>query len=129
MNIDNNFQPVTNFKGIDSSSELQPPTVKEIMSDFYKTVRSEMPLDGSFDTISTTLKENSEGLWTLDVKKGATSQYIKVTYQPNGCDYNISMDLTNGTKQDILEYLGNEKNEAEVNSYMKALRRKADNLD
>ena len=107
-------------------------TMKELINQFYNSVRQNMPLDGDFDDIEMQLKKDSDGEYNIVVhtfwnnRTDKNANCLNVSYTPNDKDFKMSMKLMDGTKQEILDFLGNEQNTDEIESCMLNLKLKSD---
>ena len=132
MNINSNS--TDNLKiGYINNNEVKPVSdikINEIMRSFRRNVMQNLPEDGEFES-NALIKSDKQGSYVLDVeayKDPDTDRYrknLKVSYIPNNEDYKISMNLQRGSKQDILDYLGNEKNADEITIFMRNLKERA----
>lgn len=133
MNISNSTDNL-NIGYINKSNEVKTvPDAKlnEVMRNFRKDVMQNLPEDAKYES-SVLIKTIPQGSYVLDVesfKDQDTNEYknsLRVSYIPNDDDFKISMSLQRGSKQDILDYLGNEKNADEITRFMKNLKDRAD---
>ena len=129
MKINNLNHDTIEYKG---NKKEEKSGMKEIINKFYSAVRAQMPLDGSFDDIKIQLDKKDDGEYFLLVHtflNNRTNKYnnwLNVLYIPENKDFQMEMNLLDGSKQEILEFLGNEKNIDKIESYMNNLKRKAD---
>ena len=129
MHINNLNYDKIEYKGTKIERQV---TMKELINQFYALVRQNMPLSGDFDDIKMQLKEDDEGEYNILVHtflNNRTNEYtncLNVSYTPNDKDFELSMNLMDGTKQEILDFLGNESNINRIESYMDSLKRRSD---
>lgn len=129
MKINNLNYDKIEYKGNKIEEQL---TMKEIVNKFYQTVRQQMPAEGSFEDITTSLKKDDEGEYNLTVhtftnyNNNENVNCLNVSYSPDNKDYIMEMNLFKGSKQEILDFLGNEKNLDKIKTYTIDLKRKND---
>ena len=118
-----------NFKGFDMKVE-KVPELNEIMRAFRTSV---MP--NSFKeekTHEAVVKETKAGIYSLEIntykslKEKTYVSDLSINYTPNDKDFTIGKDLASATKQDILDFLGNEKNADKIEFLMSILKTEAD---
>ena len=108
------------------------PTMKEVINKFYQMVRQQMPNEGDFDDIATSLKTDDKGEYNLTVhtflnnRTKSNTNCLNVSYTPDNKDFIIQMNLMKGSKQEILDFLGNEQNLDKIQVYMADLRNRTD---
>ena len=128
MNVENNFNPSINQnKKPDTKPKFK---LENIVSKAYLTIRQNVPLEGDFEDIGIDFDINSDKYriyattyYNSDDNKFHNS--LKLTYTNDDMQTIISCTLKRGSKQDILDYLGNEKNINSINSYMLDLKEEA----
>ena len=118
-----------NFKGINMNVE-KIPELNEIMRAFRTSVMS-----CSFECEKNTqalVKKTKGGEYSFELntyKDIDTNNYISnlsINYSPNRKEFIIGKDLVSGSKQDILDFLGNEKNTDNIEFLMAVLKKEAD---
>ena len=129
MKINNLNHDKIEYKGNRFEEQV---TMKEVISKFYQTVRQQMPNEGDFDDITTSLTKDDKGEYNLTVhtflnnRTNKNTNCLNVSYTPDNKDFIMEMNLTKGSKREILDFLGNEKNLDKIKTYMADLRRKTD---
>ena len=121
MNIENRWQ-INNepIQAKSKMSDLQQKDIKNAVVELYKKIRREVPQSGSFQPLIETF-EKDKRKYALFIqpspnKKTPNDKELILAYisEENG---DITITLKRGTKQDILEYAGNEKNINEIMSF------------
>ncbi len=129
MHINNLNHDKIEYKGTKIERQV---TMKELINQFYSLVRQNMPTAGGFDDIKMSLNKDDEGESFLsvetfeDYEANKFINNLKISYEPNDKDFKISMRIMKGSKQEILDYLGNENNLSEIKSLMNELKQRSD---
>ena len=123
INKNNNENMVkTNFKGYKMEKSMKD-MAKEATNKLYNRSRSEITQEGKFDPFYESFTHEGKK-YLLFVSPSADKNYPKerilsVAYEIEDEGNMMSIVLKRGDKQEILDYLGNEKNLNEIISYAK----------
>lgn len=108
---------------------------KEAVKQMYDIVRRDVPSDSEFSEIHHRFedpKTNETYILTVAPSyndKNPDEKSLQLAYLNKETSYKRMLNLLWGSKQDILDYLGNEKNLDEISIYMKSLKVKAEEED
>lgn len=111
-------------------SEMQ----KDVFRKMHQRVRQEVPQEGNFENIVEEFENPSNNkVFSMEVApcyaKGSTyKRYLNLGCEIKESPNKLTFCIADGTKQDILDYLGNDSNLNEVNGYYALLEDKVDNL-
>lgn len=131
MNINSVNKMHPNFNGakIDSNMNDIDKPLKDTMSELYSKVRQELPEKGSYDSINLPYKDRFTGgdyLFTVREFGNEGKSSLRLSYIHNNGKSARGVGLIEGTKQDILDYLGNERNIPRINYYIDDLKDSVD---
>ncbi len=137
MNVDNNLNNInqTNHRE-KTNSELSKDYQKELVANIYAKARQEVPQDGigiiKFEPVSVEYKDlKTEDVYSLTVltgynKKIPEQRALRASYKLSDKDSSFYyMNIKRGTKQEILDYLGDERNLGEIKGYLSTLKERA----
>ena len=113
MKIKNNYTIKTNFKGQTMEKSMKD-IAKEAANKLYTKSRLEITQEGKFNTIYECFVDKNDK-YILYVspsadKNSPDERVLSVAYEIEEEENMISMVLKRGNKQEILDFLGNEKN-------------------
>ncbi len=136
MNIDSNLGGINKTNYTESTkSEISKDFKQELIRSLYKKVRQEVPQDGigisEFAPVSVNYKDSvTEDIYSFVVQSGYNKnnpeeRVLKACYQLSDDAPIFYMNIQRGSKQEILEYLGNERNSGKIKGYLSTLRERA----
>ena len=99
--------------------------LKDFINEFYSKVRQELPEDGFYDNVTMPYKDALNGgdyLFTVRKFGDEGENSLRLIYRHNDGKSARSVGLTEGSKQDILDYLGNERNIPRINYHLDNLK-------
>lgn len=122
INNNNNINTNTNYKG-HKMEKTMDDMAKEAAIKLYKKGRLEISEEGKFDTFYESFTDKGEKYLlyvspSMD-KDTPNERALSVAYEIEDEGNMISIVLKRGNKQEILDYLGNEKNLGEITGYAK----------
>ncbi len=136
MNVDNNLNNInqTNFSK-NTNSELSKDYKKELVENLYKKTRQEVPQDGlgiiKFKPVSVEYKDlKTEDIYSLAVlpgynKDNPEQRALRACYKLSDEDSTFYMNIKRGTKREILDYLGDERNLGKIKGHFSILKERA----
>ncbi len=136
MNIDNNLNGLNsiNYKR-NSETEPNKDFKKELVENLYKKARQEVPQDGNnineFDPVSVKYTDpRTEDIYYVSVQAGYDKEapelkVLRASYQLSKDEPVYYMNIIRGSKQDILDYLGNENNLGKIKGCLSVLKERA----
>lgn len=136
MNIDNNINGLNKMnyrKNIEF--DVNKDFKRELVESLYKKARQEVPKEGmginEFEPVTVKYKDaDTEDVYSLSVqsaydKEAPDSKVLRAIYQLSEDGPVYYMNVIRGSKQDILDYLGNENNLGKVKGCLSILKERA----
>ena len=136
MNIDNNLNGLNsiNYKR-NSETEPNKDFKKELVANLYKKARQDVPKEGiginEFEPVTAKYKDaDTEDVYSLSVQAGYDKEapelkVLRASYQLSKDAPVYYMNIIRGSKQDILDFLGNENNIGKIKGFLSILKERA----
>ena len=136
MNIDNNINGISkmNFKK-NVEFEANKDLKRELVENLYKKARQEVPKEGigikDFEPVTEKyIDSDTEDVYSLSIQSGydkeaPESKVLRASYQLSEDAPVYYMNVIRGSKQDILDYLGNENNIGKIKGFLSILKERA----
>ena len=135
-----NIPPYRNDKNIDIKGNTAPmseKTFEEIQKEYVKAlfdkVRQEVPSLGEFEPVYVVLEHPVTGdVYTMEVLPSSLyldKRMLDLGVEIPQTENAVSSTLVKGTKQEILDYLGDERSLNNINNRFSSLKSRADEMD
>ena len=133
MNVENNYNPNLN-PNTNNSSQKPKIRFEDTVFNAFKLIRQNMPSEGDFEDIRIDFNTDNDkysiyATTYFDSKDKKFHNSLKLDYTNDNSNNIATYTLKRGSKQDILDFLGNENNIRKIESYMAQLKKESQRVN
>jgi len=132
MEINNNIKNIQFTSNHGNIENVMIKDMKTIVNDFFKEARLNISQENDYEPLSCEfLDPYNKNKYILNIKKlsddnSENNNMLELIYPYNNGKSKCSVALEIGSKQEILDYLGNENNIPKINYYIFNLKESVD---